>query len=112
MKKMFGFTAVCFLLAACSDPPKPQTFSLTPETAHQALRYDARAETWLAHAKKQNPTCTYELEIPDQSNHPSELDFSHIMKCSGQTAPRELDASVSFMFDKASQHWVITRFSY
>lgn len=79
--------------------------------AHQALHYDGRADTWLTHVKRQDPSCAYDLDIPDQSNHPSELDFSHIVKCGGRAAPRELDASASFEYDKAAQHWVLTRFS-
>jgi hypothetical protein len=112
MKKAIGFAGLFFLLMACSsEPPKPQTPSLTPEAANQALHYNPKAETWLAHSKKQDPSCVYAIDIPDQSNHPLELEFSHILKCNGRPAPLELDASVVFEYDKDAQHWVITRFS-
>lgn len=111
MRKIFGFMAVAMFLTACSEPPKPSVPSLTPEVAHQALHYNDKAAQWIDHAKKQDASCVYDLDIPDQSNHPTEMDFAHIVKCGGRTAPRELDASVSFAWDKDAQHWVITRFS-
>jgi hypothetical protein len=111
MKKTFGLMGICFCLTSCSDPPKPQIPSLTPEVANQLLNYDPRAETWMKHAKKQDPSCAYDLLLPDQSSHPADLDFSHIVKCGGRPSPLELDASVSFEYDKNAQHWAITRFS-
>jgi hypothetical protein len=112
MKKAIGLAGLLSLMMACSsEPPKPRIPSLTPEAANQALHYNSKAETWLAHAKNQDPSCVYALDIPDQSNQPLELDFSHIVKCNGRPAPRELDASVSFAYDKDAQHWVIMRFS-
>ena len=111
MKIHLGFLSIMLFLTACSAPPKPQVPSLTPEVANQALHYDAGAQNWLAHAQKQDPSCAYTLDIPDQSSQPTELDFTHIVKCGGRPAPLELDASVSFEFDKAAQHWVVKRFS-
>ena len=100
------------LMAGCdSAPPKPQIPSLTPETANQLLHYNSKAETWLVHVQKQNPACTYQLDIPDQLNHPAQLDLDHIVKCGASPAPLELNASVSFEWDKDAQHWVIKRFS-
>jgi hypothetical protein len=111
MKKTIGFLGICMLLAACSEPPKPQVPSLTPEVANQVLHYNPKASGWLEHAKRQDPSCEYQLDIPDQTNQPTELDFAHILKCGGRPAPLELDASVSFEYDKDAQHWTIKRFS-
>lgn len=112
MKIAMGMSGLLFLLTACTpEPPKPRIPSLTPEAANQALHYNSKAEVWLAHAKKQDPSCVYALDIPDQTNQPVQLDFSHILKCGGRPAPLELDASVSFEYDKDAQHWVVLRFS-
>ncbi len=112
MKKLIAPIGSALFLAACSEaPPKPQIPALTPEVANQALNIDAKAMGWIAHAKQQDPTCTYQLDIPDQPGHPTELDFKHIVKCGGRQSPLELDAAVSFAYDKDTQHWVITRFS-
>jgi hypothetical protein len=112
MKKTISIFASSLFLTACSsDPPKPQIPALTPDVANQALHYNSKAEGWIAHAKKQDPSCTYQLDIPDQSSHPSQLDFTHIVKCGGRVSPLELDASVSFEYDKDAQHWTIMRFS-
>jgi hypothetical protein len=112
MTKMMWLAGVCLLLTACStEPTKPQIPALTPDAANQALHYDSKAAGWLAHAKSQDPSCVYQLDIPDQNNQPTELDFAHILKCGGRTAPLELDASVSFEYDRNAQHWVVKRFS-
>jgi hypothetical protein len=111
MKKTITLFGAILSLTACSEPPKPQIPALTPEVANQALNINAKAIGWIAHAKKQDPSCTYDLDIPDQPTHPTELDFKHIVKCGGRQSPLELDAAVSFAFDKDAQHWVITRFS-
>jgi hypothetical protein len=111
MKNLIGVCGVGLFLTACSEPPKAQIPSLTPEVANQVLHYNSKAEGWIAHAKGQDPSCVYQLDIPDQTNHPTTLDFSHIVKCGGRVSPLELDASVSFEFDKDAGHWVISRFS-
>jgi hypothetical protein len=111
MKNKISVFGSFLLLAACSEPPKPQIPALTPDVANQALHYDSKAEGWIAHAKKQDSSCIYQLDIPDQTNHPTQLDFTHIVKCGGRPSPLELDASVSFEYDKNAQHWVIMRFS-
>ena len=99
-------------LAGCSGTPqKPQVPALTPETANQLLHYEAKAQTWMEHVKKQNPSCTYVLDIPDQTNQPAQLDLRHIVQCGGRPAPIDLDASVSFEYDRDGQHWTIKRFS-
>ncbi|MFL6352215.1 MAG: hypothetical protein ACJ74Z_10245 [Bryobacteraceae bacterium] len=97
-------------LAACSPPPPP-TPSLTPQNAAGLLHYNNRAENWLKFVKKRDPSCGYKLEIPDQSSHPSAIDLDHIVWCANRPAPKELDASVQFVYDKAAQRWVILRFS-
>ena len=111
MKKLIAFPGIILLLTACSAPPKPQIPSLTPEAANQLLHYNPKAETWLVHAKKMDPSCVYALDMPDQTNQPTQLDFSHIVQCGGRPSSLELDASVSFAYDKDAQHWTIMRFS-
>lgn len=111
MKKLIVVASPLFLLLGCSEPPKPQIPALTPEIANQQLRANSKAAVWLTHVKKQNPACDYSLDIPEQTNQPTQLDFSHIVKCAGRPAPLEFDASVSFEYDKAAGHWTIMRFS-
>lgn len=99
------------LFAACSAPPKPKTPSLTPENAAELLHYNAKAQTWITYVKKQNPSCDYRLDLPDQTTGPAEIDLDHIVVCGNRPSPKEFDAAVSFAFDPTSQRWVITRFS-
>jgi hypothetical protein len=102
----------CFvILAGCSAPPPPPTPALSPQTAGGLLHYNNRAENWLKFIKKRDPTCDYKIELPDQSSHPSAIDLDHIVWCSNRPAPKELNASVQFVYDKAAQRWVILRFS-
>jgi hypothetical protein len=103
--------ALCFFFVACSAP-KPTTPSLTPEAANQLLHYNNKAEDWLTYIRKHDPSCTYRLDLPDQTAHPSELDLDHIVRCGGnRPSPKEYDASVIFQYDPATQKWIITRFS-
>lgn len=97
-------------LVACTKP-KPVIPSLTPEGAAELLHYNPKAETWMIHVKKQDATCEYRLDLPDQTAHPAELDLEHIVYCGGRPSPKEYDASVSFTYDNDKQQWVITRFS-
>jgi hypothetical protein len=98
------------LLGACA-PPKPVTPYLTPQTANQLLHYDTKAEAWMTHVRRQDPNCEYKLDLPDQTNHPAQIDLDHIVSCANRPSPRELDASVSFEYDPAAQRWVVKRFS-
>jgi len=98
------------LLVACSAP-KPATPSLTPEVAAELLHYNNKAQTWITYVRKQNSTCDYRLDLPDQTSHPAEIDLDHIVLCGNRPSPKEFDASVSFAYDKDSQKWVITRFA-
>ena len=112
MQPMIRIGCLAFLLAlAACTAPKPVTPSLTPEAAAQLLHYNAKAETWMVHVKKQDATCEYRVDLPDQTSHPTELDVDHIVYCGGRPSSREFDASVSFAYDKDKQQWVITRFS-
>lgn len=112
MKKLASLAFV-ILLIACGPPPqkKPTVPSLTPEQAAELLHYDARAQTWLVHVKKQNPACDYRLDLPDQTTHPAEIDLDHIVYCGNQPSSLELNASVVFTYDTDKKQWVLTRFS-
>lgn len=103
---------ITLVWAGCSNaPPKPTTPSLTPDSAYSLLHYNNKAENWMTYVKKNNPSCTYQLELPDQSSHPNTIDLDHIVVCGGRPSPKEFDASVSFVWDPGQQRWVISRFS-
>lgn len=108
-----GFAVGLLLVTqGCSSaPPKKEIPSLTAGQAEELLHYNAKAETWMVHVKKQNPACEYKLDLPDQTTHPTEIDLEHIVSCSGRPSPMELDASVSFAYDPDKQGWVVKRFS-
>ena len=105
-----AFVPIVLILAACTQP-KPTVPSLTPGAAAELLHYNPKAQTWMVHVKKQNPSCEYRLDLPDQTTHPTELDLHHIVYCGNRPSPTELDASVSFAYDKDKQQWVVLRFS-
>jgi hypothetical protein len=98
------------ILFSCGAP-KPTTPALTPQTAAELLQYNNKAKDWLIYVKKQNPACEYKLDLPDQISQPTSIDLDHIVSCAGRPSPKEFDASVSFAYDKAAGHWVITRFA-
>ena len=103
--------ACCLLLGSCSStPPKPTTPPLTLGTATALMQMNPKSKNWLEHVKKQNASCNYKLDIPDQASRPTTIDLDHIVVCGGRPSPKELDASISFAYDEASGHWVITRF--
>ncbi len=110
MAKVAGVLLVLFF-AGCSSKPKPTIPSLTPEGASELLHYNTQAEAWMVHVKKQDASCEYKLDLPDQSAHPSALDLDHIVLCGNRPSPKEYDASVSFAYDPDKQQWVIARFS-
>jgi hypothetical protein len=102
-----GVTALLF---GCG-PPKPNVPSLTPDTAYALLQVSNKAESWIRYVKKNNPSCAYQLELPDQSAHPATIDLDHIIRCGGRPSPKEFDASVTFQYDPAQQRWTVSRFS-
>lgn len=114
IKVVLGFyllvTAVV-LSVGCGAPPKSTVPALTPQTAGELLQNSAKAQNWITYVKKQNASCEYQLELPDQSSQPTEIDLTHIVQCGGRPSPKEYDASVIFEYDKATQKWSITRFS-
>ncbi len=65
----------------------------------------------MIHVKKQDATCEYRLDLPDQTSHPAQLDLDHIVSCGNRPSPKEYDASVSFVYDPDKQQWVVSRFS-
>ena len=99
------------ILGAACSPPKPRVASLTPEEANALLHYNPKAETWMIHVKKQDPSCEYRLDLPDQTSQPTTIDLDHIVLCNNRPSPKEFDAAVSFAYDAQAQKWVITRFS-
>ncbi len=104
--------ACVFVLAiGCSSPPKATVPALTPQNASTLLQYNTKAQNWITYVKKQNATCGYQLNLPDQTTQPATIDLSHIVVCGGRPSPMEFDASVSFEYDKSAQKWAITRFS-
>ena len=105
-----GVVVLMGLLSACSAP-KPRVPSLTPGEANELLNYNAKAKTWMIHVKKQNPSCDYRLDLPDQTSQPTTIDLDHIVYCGNRPSPMEFDAAVSFAYDPQTQKWVITRFS-
>ncbi len=102
--------ALMLFLVGCSKP-KPAIPSLTPGGAAELLHYNTKAEAWMIHVKKQDATCEYKLDLPDQTSHPAQLDLDHIVYCGNRPSPKEYDASVSFAFDPDKQQWVVMRFS-
>ena len=107
----FGCIGGLLLLASCSTPPKQKIPALTPETAAELLHYNSKAETWLIHVKRQDPSCEYRLDLPDQTTQPTEIDLQHIVYCGNRPSSMENDASVSFSYDKDTQKWTVLRFS-
>ena len=105
-----GVVAAVVLICACS-PAKPRVPSLTPEGANELLHYNAKAETWMLHVKKQDPSCEYRLDLPDQTSQPTAIDLDHIVYCGNRPSSKEFDAAVSFAYDAQAQRWVISRFS-
>jgi hypothetical protein len=99
------------VFTGCGGPPKPTVPALTPENAASLLRNYAKAETWITYVKKNNATCDYRLDLPDQSAQPTTIDLDHIVLCGGRPSPKEFDASVSFEYDKQAQRWVVSRFA-
>ena len=101
----------CLLFLASCSGPKPTTPSLTPEGAASLLHYNNRAQNWLTYVKKQNASCDYRLDLPDQSSHPTTIDLDHIVLCGNRPSPKEFDASVSFAYDASQGRWTITHFA-
>lgn len=109
MGKVAGILSLV-LLVACG-PPKARVPSLTPENAAELLHYNNKAQDWIKYVKRQDASCDYKLDLPDQTNQPTTIDLDHIVVCGNRPSPKEFDASVSFAYDNDQQHWVITRFA-
>jgi hypothetical protein len=107
------FPAALFALSflfSCS-PPKPTTPALTPENATQLLRFDQRAQNFIARVKTSNPNCDFRLTLPDQIPPLTQIDLQHIVVCANRPAPLEFDASATFNYDPVSGTWKLTRFA-
>jgi hypothetical protein len=115
MLRILRIPGVLFALLAltgCSTPPKETPPpALNPEQAAALLHYNNKAEVWMIHVRKTDPSCEYKLDLPEQNSHPTEIDLHHIVVCGGRPSPMEFDASVSFAYDKDQNKWVISRFS-
>jgi hypothetical protein len=105
-----GALSLLLFVVACGTP-KPRVPSLTPEEANGLLHYNPKAETWMIHVKRADPTCEYRLDLPDQTSQPTAIDLDHIVYCGNRPSPKEFDAAVSFAYDPQTQRWSITRFS-
>jgi hypothetical protein len=99
------------LLCACSGTKKPDVPSLNEQLATELLHFDHKADAWLTYVKKQNPACGYRVDLPDQSSHPTEIDIDHLVSCGGRPAPKEFDATVTFVYDPTAQRWKVGRFA-
>src|SRR4051812_35338389 len=108
--KKITIAVAAALLMSCGKP-KPQVPSLTPQQAAALLQFDNKAHNWMDFVKRNNTGCEYKLDLPDQANQPEEIDLDHIVSCGSRPAPKEFDASVVFVYDKAQQRWMVKRFS-
>src|SRR5208283_5822346 len=102
--------AIAIVLVACG-PPAEVTPALTPENAVALLQNDNKAKAWMTYALKQDSSCQWKMDLPDQSNHPVEVEVAHIMNCRVTSSPRALDARAVFTFNKAEKRWELTQFS-
>jgi hypothetical protein len=110
MIKTAGVLAVIALLWVACGPPPEVTPALTPENAVALLQNDNKAKGWMTYALKQDSSCQWRLDLPDQSNHPVEVEVAHIMNCRVTSNPRALDARAAFTFNKAQKRWELTDF--
>lgn len=114
-RSAYGFLSLAFaaLVGCDSTPPKPTTPALTLQNASEMVHRNPKADNWLKYVQRnyRQAACEYKLELPDQTNHPTEIDLDHIMWCGNKPSPKEFDASVSFKYDKEAQHWVLSRFA-
>jgi hypothetical protein len=102
--------AALICLAACG-PPKPTIPALNPEQAASLLHYNNKAVNWMIYVRKNDPSCRYTLDLPDQTSHPTQIDLDHIVTCGGRPSPIQFNASVSFAYDPGQHRWVVKRFS-
>ncbi len=109
MKRSLCLSAIIFSIAC--GAPKPQTPALTPGEAATLLHYSGKAENWMLYVKKQDASCSYKVDLPDQTSHPTSIDLDHIVSCGNRPSPKEFDASVSFQYDATAQKWVVSRFA-
>ncbi len=111
MTKMVGFLAAIATVSVACGPPPEVTPALTPENAVALLQNDNKAKGWMTYALKQDSSCTWKMEIPDQASHPTEVEVAHVMNCRVTSSPRALDARATFTFNKREKRWELTQFS-
>ena len=111
MTKTIGLLAFIVMTSVACGPPPEVTPALTPENAVALLQNDNKATGWMTYARKQDSTCQWRIEMPDQSNHPLTVEVAHIMNCRVTSSPRALDARVAFTYNKAEKRWELTQFS-
>lgn len=104
-----GLAAALVFESACSRP-RPSHPALSPTIAQQLLRYNTRAANHLKYIQSQDRTCVYELQLPDQSNHPDSVEVDHIAFCSGRNDLKQFDARVEFQWNKTENKWEIAHF--
>ena len=103
------FVAALIFEPACSSP-RPTHPALSPGAAQQLLRYDTRAANHLKSIQSQDRTCVYQVNLPDQSNHPDSVEVDHIAFCSGRSDLKQFDTRVEFQWNKAENKWEISHF--
>jgi len=111
MTKVIGLLAFIAMASVACGPPPEVTPALTPENAVALLQNDNKAKGWMTYALKQDSTCQWKMDIPDQSSHPIEVEVAHVMNCRVTSSPRALDARVVFTFNKTEKRWELTQFS-
>lgn len=104
-----GILAV--LAAGGCSAPKETTPPLTPQVAAALLQINPKSKNWLTRVKSEMPNCEYKIELPDQSAHPTVIDVERAITCGAAPAPRALNATVTYTYDKAAGRWVISRFA-
>ena len=111
MAKTVSLLAAIAIVSVACGPPPEVTPALTPENAFALLENDNKAKGWMTYVRKQDSTCQWKMDIPDQSSHPIEVEVAHIMNCRVTSSPRALDARAVFTFNKAEKRWELTQFS-
>jgi hypothetical protein len=101
--------APLILLMGCTEkaPPHP---ALSPLAAERLLHYDTRAQNRLKSIQKQDRTCDFKIQLPDQSTHPTVVEADHVVTCGGRNDLKAFDANAEFQWNKAQKRWELSHF--